>query len=189
VRVNRGKSKMKEMVDFCRAREVTDLIIIHEHRGVPDGMIITHLPFGPTAYFGILNCVLRHDVAEKKTVSEAYPHLIFHHFDTRLGERVKSILKYLFPVPKGGTDETKRVITFANQNDFIAFRHHVYRRVRGVEKIELEEVGPRFEMKLYQIKLGTLDMNEAENEWVLRPYLSNSKTKQYLSNVGQTLHK
>lgn len=26
---------MKELVDICRENEVTDLIIIHEHRGEP----------------------------------------------------------------------------------------------------------------------------------------------------------
>jgi len=34
--------------------------------------------------------------------------------------QVKSILKYLFPVPK---PESKRVMTFANTNDFISFRY------------------------------------------------------------------
>ncbi len=33
--------------------------------------------------------------------------------------QVKSILKYLFPVPK---DDSKRIITFANEEDFISFR-------------------------------------------------------------------
>ena len=34
---------------------------------------------GPTAYFGLMNCVARHDIKEADlgTVSEAYPHLIF----------------------------------------------------------------------------------------------------------------
>ena len=53
-------------------------------------MVVCHLPYGPTAYFGIFNTVLRHDIGEKKevgTVSEAYPHLIFDQFSSKLGER------------------------------------------------------------------------------------------------------
>ena len=34
-----------------------------------DGMVVCHLPYGPTAYFGIFNTVLRHDIGEKKEVS------------------------------------------------------------------------------------------------------------------------
>ena len=33
------------------------------------------------------------------------------------------------------------------------------------------QCGPRFEMKLYQIKLGTMDQLHAENEWALRSYV------------------
>ena len=36
-------------------------------------------------------------------------------------------------------------------------RHHTYKKTGGKE-IELSEIGPRFELKPYQIKLGTLDM-------------------------------
>lgn len=41
-----------------------------------------------------------------------------------------SILKYLFPVPK---PDSKRVITFANHDDYICFRQHTYRKVRESE--------------------------------------------------------
>jgi U3 small nucleolar ribonucleoprotein protein IMP4 len=84
-----------------------------------DGLIISHMPYGPTAYFGLSNCVLRHDIQEKETVSLVYPHLLFHNFNTTLGQRTMNVLKYLFPVPK---EDSKRVITFANQNDYISFR-------------------------------------------------------------------
>ena len=86
---------------ICQANDFTDLIILHETRGEPDGIIVSHLPYGPTAYFGISNVVLRHDLKDKvDPVSEAYPHLIFNNFTSQLGKRCMDILKYLFPVPK-----------------------------------------------------------------------------------------
>lgn len=36
------------------------------------------------------------------------------------------------------------------------FRHHIYEK-RGGKEVVLNEVGPRFEMQLYQLRLGTLD--------------------------------
>jgi len=146
-------------------------------RPFSDGMIVCHLPYGPTAYFGLSNCVLRHDLsADIPPMSEQFPHLIFQSFDTKLGERVQTILKYLFPVPK---DESRRTVTFFNQNDFISFRHHVYKKL-SFKDVELSEMGPRFEMRLYQIKLGTMDMTEAENEWVLRPYMNTAKKQKHI---------
>lgn len=77
------------------------------------------MPFGPTAYFALMNVVLRHDVEGAAHVSQQLPHLIFHNFTTKLGERVMNILKHLFPPAKEGST---RVMTFANDNDFISFR-------------------------------------------------------------------
>lgn len=37
------------------------------------------------------------------------------------------------------------------------------------------QCGPRFELKPYQVKLGTVDQAHAENEWVLRAYTRSSK--------------
>lgn len=177
-RMNRGKHEVGSLVQACKANSVTDLLIVHEHRGTPDGLIVCHLPFGPTAYFTLCNVVMRHDIPDLGTMSEAYPHLIFHNFTSRLGQRVSSILKFLFPVPK---DESKRVITFANQEDYISFRHHVYKKTDH-RNIELSEVGPRFEMKLYMIKLGTLENEKtADVEWRWHPYTHTAKKRKFLS--------
>lgn len=163
-RINRGTYVVKELAAACRANGVSDLIILHEHRGTPDALIVSHFPHGPTLYFTLHNVALRHDIAAygESTVSEQYPHLIFEGFSSRLGSRVMDALRYLFPVPK---EDAKRVMTFANDNDFISFRyvsrhfrpitskdlfcvsrHHVF--VKSSHKqIQLAEVGPRFEMK------------------------------------------
>ena len=48
---------LPELVDTCRSHGVTDIVMVHEHRGEPDGLVVCHLPYGPTAYFGIFNTV------------------------------------------------------------------------------------------------------------------------------------
>lgn len=178
-RTNRGSYDLKQLAESCRANDVTDLIIAHETRGVPDGLIVSHFPFGPTAHFQLTNVVMRHDIDGLSTVSEAYPHLIFNNLNSKLGIRISNILKHLFPVPK---TDSKRIITFSNNNDFISFRHHNYTKEMGVTI--LNEVGPRFEMLPYDIKLGTIDVAEASNsEWSLRPYMNSAKKRKYLSDT------
>lgn len=181
-RLNRGHYDVKQLVQACRANDVTDFIMLTETRGNPDGMVVCHLPFGPTAYFTMSNVVMRHDVPDRDPMSEQYPHLIFHNLGSRLGQRFTSILKYLFPVPK---ENSKRVITFANTDDFISFRHHTFSTGEGGE-IELKEVGPRFELRPYAIKLGTLEnIAAAEDEWVLRSFMNTSRKRQLLSNKDE----
>mmetsp|Transcript_6561 Transcript_6561/g.10546 ORF Transcript_6561/g.10546 Transcript_6561/m.10546 type:complete len:164 (-) Transcript_6561:79-570(-) len=154
IRINRGGYVLKDLVKICQTNSFTDLVLLHETRGEPDGLIVSHLPYGPTAYFGLSNVVLRHDLKGKvDPVSEAYPHLIFNEFNSTLGDRISDILKYMFPLPKV---ETKRLVTFSNQNDYISFRHHVYKK-DDFKTVKLKELGPRFEMKPYQIILGTVD--------------------------------
>lgn len=176
-RINRGNAVIKELIEAARSNDFTDVVIVHEHRGEPDGLIVSHLPYGPTAYFGLSDVVLRHDLTAKLgTMSEAAPHLIMDNFSTTLGARISQILKALFPVPKA---DSRRVMTFANRDDTISFRHHVYKST-GHKEVEIGEVGPRFEAKLYQLKLGTVDMPEAESEWVLRPYFNTAKKRKAL---------
>ena len=177
-RVNRGNTVIADIVAAAKANDYSDLLIVHEHRGEPDGLIVCHLPYGPTAYFGLRNVVLRHDLdrADLGAMSEAAPHLIFDKFSTSLGQRVMSVLRFLFPPCK---PDSKRIMTFANRSDCISFRHHIAVS-SGHRQVELGEVGPRFELLLYQLKLGTVDMQEAETEWVLRPYMNTAKKRKAL---------
>lgn len=55
-----------------------------------------------------------------------------------------NILKYLFPVPK---DDSQRVVTFINWDDWILFRQHTYKKTNEGKDYELNEIGPRFSMK------------------------------------------
>jgi len=176
-RMNRGGYETHQLVNACRQNGITDLIIAHETRGRPDSLIISHLPYGPTAYFNLSNVVSRHDIKEEiDTMSLVNPHLIFNGFTTALGKRVEAILKHLFPVPK---DQSQRVVTFSNSGDFISFRHHTW-EVEGHKDVVLSECGPRFEMRLYKILLGSIDMQQAETEYSLRNFLNTANKKTVL---------
>ncbi|WBW74133.1 U3 snoRNP-associated protein Imp4 [Schizosaccharomyces osmophilus] len=166
-RLNRGNIVVGSLVEAARANDITDIVLLHEHRGIPDSMVISHLPYGPTVSFSLHNVVLRHDIPNTGTMSEAYPHLILENLTSKLGERVKKVLSSLFPPdPK---ETSPRVVTFSNSDDYISFRHHLYAKT-GPKQVILSEAGPRFEMRLYEIRLGTLDMLEADVEWRLKPY-------------------
>lgn len=121
---------------------------------------------------------MRHDIPDIGPMSEQKPHLIFSNFKSNIALRTVNILKHLFPVPK---EKAERVITFVNNEDRILFRHHQYKYVN--KEITLSEIGPRFQLKLYQIKLGTLENIKAcDTEWVNRPYLNTNIKNLAFSN-------
>lgn len=167
---------MPNLVTACQNSNTSDLIILHEHRGVPTSMTISHFPHGPTAFFTLHNVVLRHDILNGGNQSEAYPHLIFENFTSKLGERVVTILKHLFP--SGVKKESPRVVTFKNDGDFISVRQHLY--VKTKNGVEISEIGPRFEMRLYELRLGTLENKDADVEWQLRRFVRTANRKDYL---------
>lgn len=76
-RMNRGNTTVRELVDIARKADFTDIVLLQETRGEPDALIVSHLPYGPTAHFSLSGAVMRHDIEGRGTVSEAFPHLIF----------------------------------------------------------------------------------------------------------------
>lgn len=181
IRLNRGTLVLNDLVASASASALSDMVILHEHRGTPTAITISHLPHGPTASFSLHNVVLRADIpnAARGTVSESYPHLIFEGFTTKLGKRVVQILSHLFP-PREAGKVGSRVVTFKNIEDSIEVRHHVFVKT-GYQDVELAEVGPRMTMRLFEIKGGTLEKGAGGDvEWALTQYTRTSKKKDYL---------
>ncbi|KAH0471347.1 MAG: uncharacterized protein KVP18_005043 [Porospora cf. gigantea A] len=201
-RVNRGEYNLKSLAELAAVNNVTDIIEVSgtSPSGHPTTLTVSHVPFGPTAVFELKDVVLRHDLPEKpRTVSEAFPHLIFHNFSGPLGCRFQMILQNLFSEPR---QVSQRVVTFANVGDQIRMRHHTWTsgikgdvteeikskrmlaRARGgrleaesLKDVQLHEEGPRFTLKPFKILRGSLDMmRTADVEWVIRRYINKAGT-------------
>ncbi|EJP64918.1 brix domain-containing protein [Beauveria bassiana ARSEF 2860] len=184
IRLNRGNLILPELVRSAKASGLSDVIVLHEHRGTPTAMTLSHFPHGPTVSFSLHNVVLRHDIpgSVRGTVSESYPHLIFDGFETPLGKRVVKVLKHIFPPREPITSKNKmgsRVVTFKNIDDSIEVRHHVFVRT-GYDSVELAEVGPRMTMRPFEIRAGTLENKEGDVEWHLSQFTRTAKKKNYL---------
>lgn len=181
IRLNRGNLILPNLVSSAQAAGLTDIVLLHEHRGTPTALTISHFPHGPTASFSLHNVQLRADIpnASRGTVSESYPHLIFENFNSKLGKRVAQILKHVFPPREGGKKIGSRVVTFKNIEDSIEMRHHVFVKT-GYKSVELAEVGPRMTMRLFEIRSGTLENKDGDVEWRLNQYTRTSRKKDYL---------
>lgn len=182
IRLNRGNLILPNLLSSAKASALSDIILLHEHRGTPTAITICHLPHGPTASFSLHNVVLRADIpnASRGTVSESYPHLIFEGFTTKLGTRVVKILKHIFPPRDGPQKVGNRVVTFKNVEDSIEVRHHVFVQT-GYKDVELAEVGPRMTMRCFEIKGGTLEKDAGGDvEWTLTQYTRTGRKKDYL---------
>jgi U3 small nucleolar ribonucleoprotein protein IMP4 len=114
VRLNRGNLILSNLVDSAKSSGLSDIVLLHEHRGTPTALTVSHFPHGPTASFSLHNVVLRADIpnSARGTVSESYPHLIFEGFESKLGKRVVQVLKHLFPPREATAKIGNRVVTY-----------------------------------------------------------------------------
>jgi len=124
-----------------------------------------------------LNSIVIHkNISDKAKATDHNPELILNNFNTRLGHSIGRMFGALFP--KKPEFKGRRVVTFHNQRDFIFFRHHRY-IFETNKKARLQEIGPRFTLKLKSLQRGVLD-SKAEYEWVYKKQQDKSKRKFFL---------
>ncbi len=150
-------------------------------------IVVSHLPSGPTATFKLSNVTPRRKLRglKHKGIEEGViPHLILNRFMTSLGRRVERIIGALFPSGSRGPPQPHcRTVVFHNQRDFIFFRHFRYQHRKNrtggddeegeagpsdepLDRVAMNEVGPRFTLKLKSIQRGTFDSQFGDYEWV-----------------------
>ncbi|KAN0012417.1 hypothetical protein ACTFIV_004476 [Dictyostelium citrinum] len=156
---HRRKYHLKEIVQFCNNRDYTDIIVVNETKGVIDELTISHLPNGPTAVFRLTNLVMPEDIPGGGEMTSHKAELIVNNFTTRLGHTIGRMFASMFaqdPNFKG-----RRVCTLHNQRDFIFFRQHRY-IFESKEEANVQELGPRFTLKLKSLQKGSFNTSTGE---------------------------
>jgi ribosome production factor 1 len=165
------KFSLREISKFASNRNYTSVILLKEDAKRPTGLSIVHLPSGPTCHFSIANWVEGKKLPGHGNPTNHYPELILNNFRTPLGLLSARLFLTLFP-PQPEL-QGRQVVTLHNQRDYIFLRRHRYvfrdkreteksvigpdgKVVEGVEGIRagLQELGPRFTMKLRRVDKG-----------------------------------
>ncbi|KAG8894690.1 hypothetical protein FRC01_012813 [Tulasnella sp. 417] len=132
-------------------RGYSSLMVVNEDHHKPNALTIVHLPSGPTAYFKLTSVELTREIYGHARASPHYPELVLNNFVTRLGHTVGRMFQTLFPpMPEF---EGRQVVTLHNQRDFLFFRRHRY-MFKSTDRTALQEIGPRFTLKLRSLKTG-----------------------------------
>ncbi|XP_060645085.1 probable ribosome production factor 1 [Drosophila nasuta] len=162
----RNKASVKRICKSAEREKFTDVVIINEDRRKPNGLLVIHLPNGPTAHFKLSNVKLTTDIKrDHKEITKHRPEVILTNFTTRLGLTVGRMMGALFhhdPEFRG-----RRAVTFHNQRDYIFFRHHRYEFNKEGKRVKLRELGPRFTLKLRSLQEGTFDSKTGDYTWII----------------------
>ncbi len=162
----------------------TDIIIITERLRKPYKLLLIHLPNGPTLEFKLFNVIYQNEIEGHCTSSGFNPELLFKNFKTNLGFRIKRALNAIFP--KNEELKGRELITFHNQRDYIFFRYYRYIFEEESDdnnkdiKVKLQEIGPRFVMRLLYVQKGLFDPQFGEYEWLYKDKMGVRRRKFYL---------
>ncbi|KAF8573600.1 Brix-domain-containing protein [Ramaria rubella] len=152
VRRKKGQGfEIGRIAGWAAKRGYGSLMVVNEDRKKPNAITIVHLPSGPTAYFKLSSIQLTKEIYGHARATAHAPELVLNNFVTRLGHTVGRMFQTLFPpLPEF---QGRQVVTLHNQRDFLFFRRHRY-AFRSTEKAALQEIGPRFTLKLRWLKKG-----------------------------------
>ena len=177
---------IKDICQFGQNKEFTHLIVLSEKSKVCNGMIVSHLSptkgtGGPTAFFKVTNVIPSTDIPDHGVSTDHVPELVLNGFGTRLGHRVGRFLGSLFP--HNAEFQGRQVATFHNQRDYIFVRHHryVFEENKDKTRARLQELGPRFTLKMRWLQDGMFDTQFGEYEWIhKRKEMDTSRRKFHL---------
>jgi ribosome production factor 1 len=176
------KFSVREISSFASNRNYTAVIILQEDQKRVSGLTVVHLPKGPTFHFSISNWIEGKKLPGHGRSTGHWPELILNGFRTPLGVLTAHLFRALFP-PQPDF-EGRQVVTLHNQRDYIFARRHRYvfrekretekavvdtdgKELKGVEgiKTSLQEIGPRFTLKLRRVDKGIQRASGQEWEW------------------------
>lgn len=170
--VARRNYHVKEIVKYSSEKKYTHVLILQERHRKPVGLYVIHLPRGPTAYFKLTSFVPGANIPGHGVRTKHKPEVVLRGFSTRLGVTVGRMLGSLFPSDPdfGEGGSSRNVVTFLCQRDFIFFRSHryIFDVSQDSEGVRLQEIGPRFTLRLKWLQDGTFDTRSGEFEWVAK---------------------
>ncbi|KAI2642909.1 Brix-domain-containing protein [Xylaria nigripes] len=165
------KYSVREISKFAESRGFSSLLVIREDNKKPTGLDIIDIPSKIAFHFTISSWVEGRKLPGHGNATNHYPELLLNNFSTPLGLVTAKVLQSLFPA----TPELsgRQCVMFHSSRDYIFFRRHRYvirdkkpteksvvgadgKEMRGVENIRagLQELGPRFTLKLRRIDKG-----------------------------------
>ena len=140
-------------------------------------MIMICLPMGPSIVFKLSSVKLRKQIHNRAVPTGHKPELILKNFNTSTGRRVGRFFASMFDMDPEFRGRT--VVSFLNMRDFIFVRHHRYIFRENGTKCGLQEIGPRFTLKVKKIMQGTFG-KFSRIEWIAKDKMYVSRKRVYL---------
>jgi len=132
----------------------TDVLLVQEDHKRLSTLTHVHLPDGPSAVWRLTSVVEASRIRGHGAPLPDRPEVLLNNFSTVLGHRIGRMLGALFGGGVGVAGRARQAVTWHNQRDFVFFRFHRYVFKAEGEKVALQELGPRFTLRLNRLLRG-----------------------------------
>lgn len=171
----RRKHSLQSIQNNAIKEDFIGLIIISEDHKIIHSLYHICLPKGPIAHYRVSNIKLYNFKANK--FSKFKPEFIIKNFTTPLGKHIVGMLKTLFHTTSNFQD--RQIITFYNEKDFIFFRRHRY-KFKTQKEVLLQELGPRFTLRLKSLQSGLFNSSYREFEFYYSKSIDPRRKRNFL---------
>lgn len=176
----REKFALRDICKWAFKRGFTHVLVLTERLKKPFQLMVC-FNGGPTALFKVLSFKKAKEIRKRGKKSDHLPEVLLNNFSTPLGNRIGRVIGSLFAHKQDADDFVGRnVVTFHNQRDYIFVRCHRYVFNDSFDKVDLQELGPRFTLKMIWLMNGTFDTQHSEFEFIYKRKEMRSKTKYFL---------
>ncbi|GAB0491007.1 hypothetical protein MMPV_002250 [Pyropia vietnamensis] len=143
-----------QVLHHAKSVGASDVLLIREDHKKLTSLTHVHLPAGPTAVWRLTSVVPPREIRGHGKALPGRPEVLLNNFSTTLGHRIGRMLGALFGGGVGVSGRARQVVTWHNQRDFVFFRFHRYIFQDGGERVGLQELGPRFTLRLDRLLRG-----------------------------------
>jgi len=132
----------------------TDVLLVQEDHKRMSTLTHVHLPDGPSAVWRLTSVVEASRIRVHGPALPDRPQVLLNNVSTVLGHRIGWMLGALFGGGVGVAGRARQAVTWHNQRDFVCFRFHSYVFKAEREKVALQELRPRFILRLNRLLRG-----------------------------------
>jgi len=164
--------ELARITDYSASRGFSAVLVVKDDHKELTTLTHVHVPDGPTAVYRLTSFVPSERVHGHGRRTMHVPELILNRFTTQLGHRVGRMLGSLWP--HNPQFRGRQAVTLHNQRDFIFVRFHRYVFADDGNRARLQELGPRFTLKLRSLQRGALQ-HDADHEWLRKKGMGSRK--------------
>ena len=169
----RQKYRLQDVYQYAKNLNYSHVLIL---RDAGRWELMVRTIDGGLAVFKLTSIMLGKDIYHHGLATDHNPELILNNFNSKVGIKVGRLFASLFP--QNPEFKGRRVVTFHLQRDFIFVRQHRYIFGEDLDKVDMQEIGPRFTLQLRTMyeadedgKVGDLQFNVEDKMYVDRKSL------------------